>query len=151
MYILTCFFISVSNFSLYHIVDTPSNKEDNSIGYFNHFRKGFFKTYGLAHHPLAYDDTTLYRRLNTYSCEFYLRPQVGTFEFFETLLQNIDYLENNADILGMTSLNDFINKTRKIEHYLRILNSMKEETVMFRRINVLNIMLTFTVCTSYKC
>ena len=36
-------------------------------------------------------------------------------EFAETLPQNMEYLEKNAEILDMTSLNAFLKQTKKIE------------------------------------
>ena len=52
--------------------------------------------------------STLSRRLNSYNCEFYPRPEVAISEFPETVIQNTEYLEKNADFLDMTSLNAFI-------------------------------------------
>ena len=151
MHIFKLLFYKCSNFSLFHILDTPKNKEDNSVSCLNHFREDFVKPYGLAHDAVTYDDATLPRRLNTYNSKFYLRSQCGISEFSETLLENIAYLENNAEILDMVSLNAFIKKTRRFEPYLKILNSKKEDTGMFHHIKILNIMFTFSVCTSYKC
>ena len=70
------------------------------------------------------------RSLNTNNCEFFLRPHIAISEFAETIIENVDYLKRNASILDMTSLNAFITKTKRIDKYLRILDSIKEETGM---------------------
>ena len=75
MYTLMSFFTPVFNSSLRLILDTPSMKDDNSVNFFNHLRKDFLRPYGLVHDALAYKDSTLMRRLNSYSCKFFLRPQ----------------------------------------------------------------------------
>ena len=57
-------------------------------------------------------------------------------EFAETVLQNIEYLQDNVEVLDMTSLQAFLKKTKKIEPYLRILDSKKEETGMLHHIKI---------------
>ena len=104
--------------------------------FFNHFRKYFLRPYGLAHDVPAYEDSTPMRRLNSYNCEFLVRAQVAMSEFAETLLQSIEYLEDNAEVLDMTSLQAFLKKTEKIESYLQILDSKKEETGMLHHIKI---------------
>ena len=73
MYTLIYFFTAAFSSSLCLILDT-SKKEDNSVNYFNHFRTDFPRPYGVVHDALAYDDSTISRRLNSYNCEFDLRP-----------------------------------------------------------------------------
>ena len=150
MYTLIYFFATVFNSSLYLILDTPSKKDDTSVNFFNHFRKDFLRPHNLVHDALVYEDSTLIRRLNRYNCKFFIRPQFAMSEFAETLLQNMEYLENNAEILDITSLNVFLKKTKKFQPYLWILDSKKEETSMLHHIKIFNIMFIFIECTCYK-
>ena len=109
------------------ILDTPRKREDSGVSFFNHFRKDFIRPYGLAHNENTFDPATLSRRLNNINCEFYLRPQIAISEFAETIPANLQYVEENINILDEESISAFIRKTRKIEPYLKILDSKKRD------------------------
>lgn len=113
------------------ILDTPKSsgnrKEDTSVQYYNHFRKDFLRPYGLAHEESSFDDATITRRLNSYNCEFYLRPQVAISEFAETVQQNLHYIRDNAEILDQRAISAFITKTEKLEPYLAILDTKQSQ------------------------
>ena len=121
----------MSNLSKLLILDTPKSianeKEEKSIQYFNHFRKDFLKPYGLAHDESSFDARTITRRLNSYNCEFFLRPQVAISEFAETVQQNLHYIRDNADIIDATAISAFVKKTEKIEPYLAIADSKQSQ------------------------
>ena len=104
------------------ILDTPKKKED-SVTYFNHFRKDFIRPYGLAHDAMSFEDSTLKRRLNSINCEFYLRPQIAISEFAETVSANLKYMEENCEILDPESIKAFVKKSKKIEKYLAVLDT----------------------------
>ena len=104
------------------ILDTPKKKED-SVTFFNHFRKDFIRPYGLAYDAMSFEDSTLKQRLNNINCEFYLRPQIAISEFAETVYANLKYMENNYEILDPESIKGFLKKTKKIEKYLAVLDS----------------------------
>ena len=89
---------------LFQTLDTPTKKEGDSVNFFKHFSKDFLRLYGLAHDPSAYEDLTIKQRLNSYNGEFLLQPQICISEFAATLLENMDYLEENSDILDTESL-----------------------------------------------
>ena len=97
------------------------------MGYFNHFRKDFIRPYGLAHDDNSFDSATLSRRLNNFNCEFYLRPQVAISEFAETIIKNVQYIEENANILDPKSIQGFVKKAKKIEKYLAVLDTKQSE------------------------
>ena len=90
---------------------------------FNHFRKDFICPYGLAHNETVFDPAS--RRLNNINCEFYLRLQIAISEFTETVPANLQYVEENLEILDKESISVFKRKTKKIEPYLKILDSTK--------------------------
>ena len=103
------------------ILDTPKKKED-SVTFFNHFRKDFICPYGLAYDRQSFEPSTLSRRLNYFNCEFYIRSQIGISEFTETVSANLQYMEENQKILDPKSIQAFIKKTKKIEKYLAVLD-----------------------------
>ena len=113
------------------ILDTPKSsgnrKEDKSVQYYNHFRKDFLRPYRLAHEESSFEDATITRRLNSYNCEFYLRPQVAISEFAETVQQNLHYIRDNAEILDQRAISGFITKTEKLEPYLAILDTKQSQ------------------------
>ena len=109
------------------ILDTPRKREDSGVSFFNHFRKDFIRPYGLAHNENTFDPATLSRRSNNINCEFYLRPQIAISEFAETIPANLQYVEENINILDKESISALIRKTRKIEPYLKILDSKKRD------------------------
>ena len=98
VFILQCYCLgSFSNYIICYffvklILDTPK-KTENSVSYFNHFRKDFIRPYGLAHDAQSFDEATLTRRLNNFNCEFFTRPQVAVSEFAETFSTNLTYME----------------------------------------------------------
>ena len=104
-YIICYFFVKL-------ILDTPKKKED-SVAYFNHFRKDFIWPYGLAHDAQSFDAVTLNRRLNNFNCEFFIRPQFTISEFAETLSANLKYIEGNVDILEPKSIQVFLKKAKR--------------------------------------
>ena len=108
------------------ILDTPKSsgnrKEDKSVQYYNHFRKDFLRPYGLAHEESSFEDATITRRLNSYNCEFYLRPEVP-----DTVQQNLHYIRDNAEILDQRAISAFITKTEKLEPYLAILDTKQSQ------------------------
>ena len=114
-YIICYFFVKL-------ILDTPK-KTENSVSYFNHFRKDFIRPYGLAHDAQSFDEATLTRRLNNFNCEFFTRPQVAISEFAETFSTNLTYMEQNLEILEPKSVEVFLKKAKKIERYIAILDS----------------------------
>ena len=61
------------------------------------------------------------------NCEFYLLPQIAISEFAETVPANLQYVEENLEILDEESILTFIRKTKKIEPYLKILDSTKRD------------------------
>lgn len=69
----------------------------------------------MAHDQQAFDDASLKRRLDSYDFKFLLTT-TNYNEFSATLLQNTEYLEQNADILDEESLNGFIYKTEKAKN-----------------------------------
>ena len=109
------------------ILDTPRKRKDSGVSFFNHFRKDFIRPYGLAHNENTFDPATLSRRLNNINCEFYLRPQIAISEFAETIPANLQYVEENINILDKESISALIRKTRKIEPYLKIFDSKKRD------------------------
>ena len=109
------------------ILDTRRKREDSGVSLFNHFRKDFIRPYGLAHNENTFDPATLSRRLNNINIEFYLRPQIAISEFAEIIPANLQYVEENINILDKESISAFIRKTRKIEPYLEILDSKKRD------------------------
>ena len=113
------------------ILDTPKSsgnrKEDKSVQYYNHFRKDVLHPYGLAHEESSFEDATITRRLNSYNCEFYLRPEVAISEFAETVQQNLHYIRENAEILDQRAISAFITKTEKLEPYLAILDTKQSQ------------------------
>ena len=104
------------------ILDTLKKKED-SVTFFNHFRKDFICPYGLAHDATSFEQSTLNWRLSNINCEFYIRPQIAISEFAETVSANLKYMENNYEILDPKSIKAFLKKTKKIEKYLAVLDS----------------------------
>ena len=102
-----------------------AKKDEKSISYYNHFRKVFMRPYGLAHDETSYDHATLGRRLNNVTCEFYLQARNSNVccQFAETILTNVQYLEQNIEIVDQRWLAAFISKTKKIEKYLNILDT----------------------------
>ena len=72
--------------------------------------RDFIRPYGFAHDQRSFDPSTLSRRLNNYNCEFYLRPQVGMSEFAETVMHNLQCIEENTDILDPKSIAAFVKK-----------------------------------------
>ena len=121
----------MSNSRSFLILDTPKSsgnrKEDKSVQYYNHFRKDFLRPYGLAHEESSFDDATITRRLNSYNCEFYLRPQVAISEFAETVQQNLHYIRDNAEIIDQRAISAFVKKTEKLEPYLAILDTKQSQ------------------------
>ena len=113
-------------------LDCPENTWNNSV--FLH-RLSF-----------AMDVSLLYQEDSTVQL---FTSEVAILEWSETVIQNIEYLEKNADFLHMTSLNSFIKKTKNFEEHLAILDSKKEETVMLHHIKILHNMFTIIECTSY--
>ena len=109
------------------ILDTPRKREENGVSFFNNFRKDFIHPYGLAHSENTFDAATLSRKLNNINCEFYLQSQFTISEFAETTPANLQYVEDNINILDKKSISAFIRKTRKIERYLKILDSKKRD------------------------
>ena len=128
VFILQCYCLgSFSNYIICYffvklILDTPK-KTENSVSYFNHFRKDFIRPYGLAHDAQSFDEATLTRRLNNFNCEFFTRPQVAISEFAETFSTNLTYMEQNLEILEPKSVEVFLKKAKKIERYIAILDS----------------------------
>ena len=93
--------------------------------FFNHFRKDFIRPCCLVHNETAFNPAS--RRLNNINCEFYLRPQIVISEFAETVLANLQYVEENLEVLDKESISAFIRKTKKIEPYLKTLDSTKSD------------------------
>ena len=128
VFILQCYCLgSFSNYIICYffvklILDTPKKKED-SVGYFNHFRKDFIRPYGLAHDVQSFDEVTLTRTLNNFNCEFFTRPQIAISEFAETISANLKYIEQNLEILEPKSIEVFLKKAKKIEPYIAILDA----------------------------
>ena len=114
-YIICYFFVKL-------ILDTPKKKED-SVAYFNHFRKDFIQHYGLVNDAQSFDAVTLTRRLNNFNCEFFIRPQIAISEFAETLSANLKYIEENVEILEPKSIQVFLKKAKKIDKHIAILDS----------------------------
>ena len=114
-YIICYFFVKL-------ILDTPKKNED-SVTYFNHFRKDFIRPYGLAHNDQSFEAATLSRRLNNINCEFFTRPQIAISEFAETVSANLKYLEQNLEVLEPKSIEIFLKKAKKIDRHLAILDS----------------------------
>ena len=56
-----------------------------------------------------------------------MRAQLAISAFTETVLANLEYLEENIEVLDQRSNAGFIKKTRKIEKYLAVLGSKKKE------------------------
>ena len=81
------------------ILDAPKKRDDAGVSYFNHFRKDFIRTYGLAHSEPPFDLSSLSHRLNNINCEFYLRLQIATSEFAKTIPANLNYIEENLKFL----------------------------------------------------
>ena len=105
------------------IVGTPKKKYENSVGFYNHFRKDFIQPYGLAHDQNSCGKSTFCDRLTTINYGFYVRPQIAIWEFAETVLVNLHYVKENVEILEQQSIAGFIKKTRKIEKYLAVLET----------------------------
>ena len=80
------------------------------------------------HDESSFDATTISRRLSSYNCEFYLRPQVAISKFAETVQQNLHYIKDNADIIDQKAISAFVKKTEKLEPYLAVLD-MKHSQV----------------------
>ena len=89
------------------------------------------------HDTSAYEDLTIKQRLNTYNCKFYSWPEIGISEITTTLLENMDYLQENSDILDMEFLHVFPDNTKKIDRYLCILDSKKEQKDMLHFMKIL--------------
>ena len=107
------------------ILDTPRKREESGVSFFNHFRKDFICPYGLVHNQTVFDPAS--RRLNNINCEFHLRPQIAISEFTETVPANLQYVEETLEILDKESISAFIRKTKKIEPYLKLLDSIKRD------------------------
>ena len=120
-YIICYFFVKL-------ILDTPKKKED-SVAYFNHFRKDFIRPYGLAHDAQSFDAVALSQRLNNFNCEFFIRPQIAISEFTETLSANLKYIEENVEILEPKSIKCSSKKPKRktsISQYLTQSNQEKQ-------------------------
>ena len=81
------------------MLNTPRKREESGISFFNHFRKDFIRPCGLAHNVTVFDPTIFSRRLNNINCELYVRPQIAISEFAETIPANLQYVEENLEIL----------------------------------------------------
>ena len=104
-YIICYFFVKL-------ILDTPK-KTENSVPYFNHFRKDFIRPYGLAHDAQSFDEATPTRRLNNFNCGFFTRPHVAISEFAETFSANLTYMEQNLETLEPKSVEVFLKKSQE--------------------------------------
>ena len=93
------------HFNTLFYLDTPK-KSQTGVNYYQHFRKGFFRPYGLAH-----TDSTIAKRLKAFNCEFLVRPNIGISEFSKTILENAKYIRENLEIFDVEAIQRFLVKT----------------------------------------
>ena len=99
-----------------------TQKNQGGVNYYQHFRKDFIKSYGLAHSGDSFKDTTLVNRLKSFNCEFFLRPHIGLSEFSETVLENSKHVRENLDIFDVGVIKRFLNKADGILESLQVIN-----------------------------
>ena len=60
-----------------------------------------------------------------------VRQQVAISEFAVSVLRNVEYLEENLEILEKESLQAFLNKIKKFKESLEALNTKSDTAVNF--------------------
>ena len=95
---------------LYNNFRYTKEKAGKHCRIFQPFLHGFYMT--VAHDDNSFDSATLSRRLNNFNCEFYLQSQVAISEFAEMIIKNVQYIEENANILDPKSIQGFVKKKK---------------------------------------
>ena len=132
MFIFQCYYLEfffnyiICYFFVKLILHIP-NKEEDSVAYFNHFRKDFIQAYGLARKTQSFDAVTLSQRLNNFNCEFFIRPQIAISEFAETLSANLKYIEENVEILEPNLYKCSSKKPKRKRSILQYLSQSNQE------------------------
>ena len=98
------------------------NKE-NRIKSFYYFCKDFVKLHGIVHHEDSFNGKGFSSRLNTINYEYVVRPWIVISKFWDTVLQNLDYLKDSKEIFEMESLNTFMKKVETFKEPLEVLNN----------------------------
>ena len=75
----------------------------------------------------TFDSAILTSRLKNVNCEFNLPPQTAISEFSETENENLKYVKENLDILEQQLFPGFIQKTKKIDQHLNVLDSKQRD------------------------
>ena len=84
------------------------------MGYYQHFRKDFIRSYGLADNNKTFQDGTLARRLKSINCEFMVHPHIAISELSETMTENWKYLGDNIDIFGIDAIKKLLRKVESV-------------------------------------
>lgn len=104
-------------------LSSPEANSPWAVNYFRHFPTSFLKPYGKAEERLSED--MVLRRLSHINCEWLRRPDFGSSEFAETILQNMSLLsENESEYINQGKLSEM---QGKLSSFLKVLEKMNSK------------------------
>ena len=129
-----------------HLYLGPSTprKSGGGVNYFYHFPKDFLVPYGKAFKDNAFSKPNLMKVLKPINCELLSRPTIGMSELCETILVNVQYIEDEYEDF-MSVLPRYLKKIKSIKSQLQIMDNHNETQGNIRLYNM-SIYLYMRVC-----